>query len=82
MSNWQMIILFAITGFTIGSLIAIYRAVERLSKAVFTIGAELKKINSKLERIEIVSRDDAARAGAVYGIDDSIEAALRNLDKL
>ena len=82
MATWQMIILLAITGCTIGSLIGIYKAVERLSKAVFTIGSELKKINSKLERIEAVGKDDAARLAAAYGVDDSIEAALRNLDKL
>jgi hypothetical protein len=82
MATWQMIILLAVTGCTIGSLIGIYKAVERLSKAVFTIGAELKKMNGKLERVEAASKDDAARPANPYGIDDSIEAALRNLDKL
>jgi hypothetical protein len=82
MATWQMIILLAITGCTIGCLIGIYKAVERMSKAVFTVGAELKKMNAKLERIEAVSKDDAARPVTAYGVDDSIEAALRNLDKL
>ena len=82
MSTWQIVPLFAVACCTIGCLVVIYKAIERLSKGVFSIGAELTKINSKLAAIEAVSRDDPQSSITQNEIDASIEAALRNLEKL
>jgi hypothetical protein len=74
MSIWQVIVLFAMAGCAIGCLLIIYKAIWKLTKAVSSIGSELTKINSKLERIEAVNGEDTSL--------QAMEAAISNFEKL
>jgi len=83
MVTWQAIVLFALAGCAIGCLLALRKAVERLSEGVFFIRTELTKLNSKLDAVEAVNRDHAK--GAIEEPDTSleaIEAAISNFEKL
>ena len=74
MSTWQIIVLFAMAGCAIGCLLGICRAIEKLAKGIFSIGAEITKMNAKLESIDAVNRDDISLEG--------VEAAISNFEKL
>jgi hypothetical protein len=74
MSIWQVIVLFAMAGFAIGCLFGICRAIGKLTKGISSIGAELTKMNSKLERIEAVNGDDTSL--------EAMEAAFSKFEKL
>ncbi len=85
MSIWQMSVLFAAAGCALACFLGIWRALERLAKGVFSVGAELTKLNAKIEGIEAVTRDDSRKPADQLGLDPSledIEAALSNLEKL
>ena len=74
MSIWQVIVIFSMAGCAIGCLLGIYRAICKLTKAVSSIGTELTKINSKLERIEAVNGEDTSL--------QAMEAAISSFEKL
>ena len=74
MSTWQIAVLFALAGCAIGCLLGIFRAIEKLVKGVLSVGAELTKINAKLESVEAVKGDDTSL--------EAIEAAVSGFEKL
>ena len=77
MSIWQITVLSlcVVAGCAvIGCLWGICRAIEKLARNLFTVVAELTKINAKLERIEAVNGDDNSL--------ESLEAAFANFEKL
>jgi len=83
MSTWQITILIVTAGCTIGCLLGVWRAIERLAKEISSIGAELTKMNAKLESVETINRDDAKKLMDQYEPDlESIEAAISNFEKL
>ena len=86
MSTWQITVLFAImAGCAIGCLFGIYRAMEKLARALFSIGAELTKMSTKIEKIETVNGDYPTKTMDQYGPDPSledIEAAISKFEKL
>ena len=85
MSTWQITVLFALAGCAIGCLLAIRKAIERLSEGIFFIRTELTKINSKLEAVEAVNREDPKKPMEQHEPDDAfaaIEAAISNFEKL
>jgi len=74
MPTWQITVVFVMAGCAIGCLLGICRAIEKLVKGIFSIGAELTKMNAKLERIEAINGDDTSL--------EAIEAAFSNFEKL
>ena len=74
MSIWQVIVIFAMAGLAIGCLLGICRALFKLARGISAMGAELTKMNSKLERIEAVNGDDTSL--------EAMEAAFSNFEKL
>ncbi len=74
MSTWQIVVLFAMAGGAIGCLLVICRAIEKLVKGIASLGAELTKLNAKLESIEAVRGDDTEL--------EAIEAAVSGFEKL
>ena len=85
MSIWQISVLFAMAGCAIGCLLGIYKALEKLAKGILSIGAELTKLNTKLQSIEAVSRDDSKKPMDQSEPDTSLEdleAAIANFEKL
>ncbi len=74
MSTWQITVLFVMAICAIGCLFGICRAIEKLAKGIHSLGAELTKVNAKLERIEAVSGDDTSL--------EAIETAFSNFEKL
>jgi hypothetical protein len=74
MSTWQIVVIFAMAGCAIGCLVGICRAIDKLTKAVFSLRTELTKIDAKLESIEPVKGDDAEL--------EAIEAAVSGFEKL
>ena len=86
MAIWQVLVLVAMSGCMIGCLWNIFKSIEKLSKVIFSIGTELRKINAKLERIEAVSSDDAEKPTGAQKSDaeaiEAIEAALSNFENL
>jgi hypothetical protein len=83
MSMYQIIGLYVVAGFAVVCLFAIFRSLEKLAKAVSSIGLELTKMNSKLEVIEAVNRDDLEK-GADQKLPEleAIESAISNFEKL
>jgi hypothetical protein len=83
MFTWQIGVLFVMAAGTIGCLLGILRSIQKLTKSMFSIGAELTKINSKLESIETVGRDDAEKPTdeCEPGL-EALEAAISNFEKL
>ena len=85
MSIWQITVLFAMAGCAICCLLGICRAIEKLAKGIFSIGAEITKMNAKLESIEAVNRDDPKKPMDQSESDTSLEdleAAISNFEKL
>ena len=90
MFTWQITVLLAVAGCAIGCLLVgcllgIWRVTAKLTKGILSIGAELTKLNAKIERIEAVNRDDPKKPMDRYGPDPSfedIEAAISNFEKL
>jgi hypothetical protein len=83
MSIWQITGLFGIAGCAIVCLIGIFIAIGKLAKAIFIIGAELKKMNAKLERVEAVNKDDLKAPMDQHENDfEAIEAAISNFERL
>ncbi len=88
MSIWQMSVLFAAAGCALGALgclLGIWRTLAKVAKGIFCIGAELTKLNAKIEGIEAVKTDDSRKQIDQLRPDPSledIEAALSNLEKL
>jgi len=86
MSIWQITALLVAAGCATGCTIAIFRAIGNLAKGVLSVGAELKKINAKLESVEAVNRDDSGnRQHPAEDPDlslEAIEAAISNFEKL
>ena len=74
MSTWQITVLLAMAGCAIGCLLMICGAIRKLAKGILSVGAELQKMNAKLERIEAVSGDDTSL--------EAVEAAFSNFEKL
>ncbi len=83
MADWQIIALFVLAGCAIGCLLGIYKAVEQLSRAIFSIRMELTKMNSKLEAVETVNKQQPGKpAGKTYEPNPSLEKAIRDLENL
>jgi hypothetical protein len=82
MSTWQIIILFTMAGSAVACLLWICTAIEKLFKAIFSIGTELTRMNAKIEKIEAVSKDQPAAQDTVDSAFADIEAALSNFEKL
>lgn len=82
MSTLQITVFISLAGCAIGCLLGICKAIERLSKGIFSIGAELTKLNAKLESIETVNSDDPKRSISKTDLVASIDGALRALEKL
>ena len=85
MSIWQISVLFAMAGCAIGCLLGIYKALEKLAKGILSIGAELTKMNAKLQSIEAVNREDPKKPMDESDSETSIEAieaAISNFEKL
>jgi hypothetical protein len=85
MSTWQIVVFFAMAGCTIGCLLVICRAVEKVAKGVFSIGAEITKMNAKLEIIEAANRDEVKKPMDQQEPDTSLEAleaAISNFEKV
>lgn len=76
MTPFQTAVLFGLTAGAIACLLGIYRAVQRLSEALFLIRTELTRINSKLERIEVVDTNASSKPFASYDADPVFEAAI------
>ena len=74
MSVWQIAALLAMAGCAIVCLLGICRAIEKLVKGLSSVGAELVKMNAKLESIETVRADDTEL--------EAIEAAVSGFEKL
>ncbi len=74
MFTWQITVSLAMAGCAIACLLLICRAIHKLAKGILSIGAELQKMNAKLERIEAVSGDDTSL--------EAVEAAFSNFEKL
>jgi len=85
MLTWQIAVLLVLAGCAVGCLLGIFKAIQRLSEGVFFIRTELTKLNSKLETVEAVNRDDLKKPIGQHEPDDSfeaIEAAISNFEKL
>ena len=85
MSNWQIIVLFAMAGGAICCLLGIIKAVDKLAKGIFSLGAEIAKMNAKLQSIEAVNRDDPKKPIDQSEPDillEDLEAAISNFEKL
>jgi hypothetical protein len=83
MSIWQIYVWLGVAGCAIVCLIAIAIAIAKLAKAIFTIGAELKKMNAKLESVEAVNKDELTKSTDRQENDfEAIEAAISNFEKL
>ena len=83
MSILQIIGLYVVAGFVVVCLFAIFRSLEKLAKAVSSIGVELTKMNSKLAVIEAVNRDDLENpADQKLPELEAIESAISNFEKL
>jgi hypothetical protein len=83
MSIFQIIALYVIAGFAVVCLLAIFRSLDKLAKAAASIGVELTKMNSKLEVIEAVNRDDLeSPADQKLPELEAIESAISNFEKL
>ena len=86
MSFWQVLILIAMAGGVIGCLWRIFNAIEKLTNCIDSVGIELRKMNAKLERIEVVAGDDSQ--GTIGQLDtdaealEAIEAAISNFENL
>jgi hypothetical protein len=86
MSTWQILIFIAMAGCVIGCLLRIFNAIERLTNCIDTVGIELRKMNTKLERIEIAAGDDSQEPMRQQDFDaeaiDAIETAISNFENL
>jgi hypothetical protein len=86
MFTWQMVVLFAMGGCAIGCLLGICIAIEKLAKSFFAIGTELRKMNAKIEKIEVANKVDEAKKPIDQSRPDpsleDIEAAISNFEKL
>ena len=83
MAIWQMLILIALAGGIMVCLIKIGLAVENLARAISPIGAEIKRMNSKLESVEAVGKENDQKPAVQDKPDfDAIEAAISNFEKL
>jgi hypothetical protein len=82
---WQTLVLFTLAACAICCLLGIYRAIEKLAKGILSVGAEITKMNAKLETIEAVNRDDPAkpmdRSESDTALED-IESAISKFEKL
>ncbi len=74
MATWQITVLFAMAGCAIGCLLVFGRAIEKLTKGVSSIAAELAKMNAKMESVEAVNGDDSSL--------EAVEAAISNFERL
>jgi hypothetical protein len=83
MSTWQITVILGMAGCAVGCLFGVFIAVEKLAKGIFSIGAELTRMNAKLESVEAVNRDDLKEPTDQYepGL-EAIEAAISNFEKL
>ena len=85
MSIWQITVLFALSACAICCLLGVYRAIEKLAKGILSVGAEIAKMNAKLESIEAVNRNDLKKPMDRSESDtalEEIEAAISNFEKL
>jgi hypothetical protein len=58
-------------------------AVNKLAKGISSIGAEVAKMNAKLESIETVQKNDSGDSSGRHEPDfEDIEAAIANFEKL
>ena len=70
MTIWQTLILSALAACAIGCLLGIYKAIEKLTSGIFALRAELTKMNTKLQAIEVSQSDP------------SFESAIRDIENL
>jgi hypothetical protein len=85
MSTWHLAVLFAMAVGVIVCLLGIYRAVEQLAKGIFSLEAELKRMNAKLTSVETVNRDESGKPANESEPDsalEALEAAISNFEKL
>ncbi len=85
MAIWQMAVLFGLAGCAIVCLLGTCIVIAKLAKGIFSIAAELTKMNEKIERIETVNRDEPKAPIDQFRLDPSledIEAAISNIEKL
>jgi hypothetical protein len=80
---WQMAVLYAIAGCGVGCLLAIFIAIMRVAKGIFSIKIELAKMNAKLESVEAVKKDESKSPTDPYESElEAIEVAISNFEKL
>jgi hypothetical protein len=83
MSILQITIIFVMAGSAIVGLFTIFRSLEKLAKGISSIGAELTKMNSKLEIIEAVNKDEFQKPAEQQSPElKAIETAISNFEKL
>ncbi len=85
MFTWQITVLFAAAGCAVVCLLGICIAIGKLTKGLSSIGAELAKMNAKMEKVEAVDGDDLRKSRDQHGPDPSfedIEAAISSFEKL
>ncbi len=81
---WQIVVLLVAAGCAIACLLGICIAIAKLAKGISSIGAELKKMNAKMERVEAVDKDEpkpTELSGPNPSLED-IEAAISNFEKV
>jgi hypothetical protein len=80
-----MTILFGMAGCAVACLLWISIMIEKLAKAIFSIGTELTEMNAKIEKIEAVDKDHLVKPAGQETADTAfadIEAAISNFEKL
>jgi hypothetical protein len=83
MSIWQIVVLIAIGSCAVACLLGICIAIQKLAKAISAIEAVLKKMNSKLESVEAVSKENPEKPFDRHDSDFAeIEAAISSFEKL
>jgi uncharacterized protein YoxC len=82
MSTWQITILFSMAGCAVVCLLWISIAIEKLFKAIFSIGTALTQMNAKIEKIETVNKEHPADQDTADSAFADIEAALSSFEKL
>ena len=86
MYNWQIVVVFVMAACAIGCLWGIYGAVKKLATSMVSIGAELTKMNEKLEIVEVrdnpkKSKDHGEPDTSIEGL-EALEAAISSFERL
>ena len=85
MSTWHIVVLFAMAAGAIVCLLGIFRAIERLAKGIYSLEAEIKRMNAKQTSVETVNREESGKPADESEPDSALaalEAAISNFEKL